>query len=151
MTWHAAQPSGLVWRSFSPNVGFGWLSWSNSYLHNWYVWKVYKLLAKASHNRSVAETKCNERSSRSHSVFRLHLTGRNGLTEETCAGLLIVTKNTISSSNAKIYQHSHLLNLGTVVTRVVNIAILKVLQYYWQYFSWYCLHIEKYCKWYCNT
>jgi len=52
------------------------------------VRKVYKLLSKASHNRSVAETKCNERSSRSHSVFRLHLTGRNSLTEETCAGQL---------------------------------------------------------------
>ena len=50
------------------------------------VWKVFKLLAKASHNRSVAETKCNERSSRSHSVFRLHLAGRNSLTEETCTG-----------------------------------------------------------------
>jgi len=49
---------------------------------------VYKLLSKASHNRSVAETKCNERSSRSHSVFRLHLTGRNSLTEETCTGQL---------------------------------------------------------------
>jgi len=27
------------------------------------------------------------------------------------------------------------------VSRVVNIAILKVLQYYWQYFFGYCLHI----------
>jgi len=27
------------------------------------------------------------------------------------------------------------------MTRVVNIAILKVLQYYWQYFFEYCLHI----------
>jgi len=29
----------------------------------------------------------------------------------------------------------------SVVIRVVNIAILKVLQYYWQYFFGYCLHI----------
>ena len=27
------------------------------------------------------------------------------------------------------------------VSRVVNIAILKVLQYYWQYFFGYCLHV----------
>jgi len=51
------------------------------------ICKVYKLLAKASHNRSVAETKCNERSSRSHSVFRLSIAGHNSLTEETCTGL----------------------------------------------------------------
>ena len=60
------------------------------------VWKVHKLLQKASHNRSVAKTKCNERSSRSHSVFRLQLTGRNSLTEETCTGRVAV----VSSSNS---------------------------------------------------
>jgi len=31
--------------------------------------------------------------------------------------------------------------LGVITPRVVNIAILKVLQYYWQYILGYCLHI----------
>ncbi|XP_013392997.1 carboxy-terminal kinesin 2 [Lingula anatina] len=50
--------------------------------------QVHSLLEKASHNRAVAETKCNERSSRSHSVFRLKLTGSNELTGEGCQGTL---------------------------------------------------------------
>lgn len=49
--------------------------------------QVHSLLAKASHNRAVGATNCNERSSRSHSVFRLKLTGRNDLTDETCQGM----------------------------------------------------------------
>ncbi|XP_064602112.1 carboxy-terminal kinesin 2-like [Liolophura sinensis] len=50
--------------------------------------KVHSLLRKASENRAVAETKCNERSSRSHSVFQLKLTGSNQLTGESSQGLL---------------------------------------------------------------
>ncbi|XP_059166584.1 carboxy-terminal kinesin 2-like [Physella acuta] len=50
--------------------------------------KVMKLLMKASENRAVAETKCNERSSRSHSVFQLRLTGTNSITGESCKGML---------------------------------------------------------------
>ncbi len=48
--------------------------------------QVTNLLKKASHNRAVAATNCNERSSRSHSVFRLKLTGSNKLTGENCTG-----------------------------------------------------------------
>jgi hypothetical protein len=39
-------------------------------------------------NRAVAATNCNERSSRSHSVFQLRITGENSLTSETCSGML---------------------------------------------------------------
>ncbi|CAG2234312.1 KIFC1 [Mytilus edulis] len=49
---------------------------------------VYQLLQKASKNRSVGETKCKERSSRSHSVFTLKLTGENSITGETSQGTL---------------------------------------------------------------
>ncbi|KAI8803601.1 KIFC1-like kinesin [Cladochytrium replicatum] len=49
---------------------------------------VRDLLKRASHNRAVAATLCNERSSRSHSVFTLRLCGQNSVTEETCEGLL---------------------------------------------------------------
>ncbi|XP_041366463.1 carboxy-terminal kinesin 2-like [Gigantopelta aegis] len=50
--------------------------------------QVHKLLKKASENRAVAETKCNEHSSRSHSVFQLKLHGTNSITTETCSGIL---------------------------------------------------------------
>ncbi|XP_055998157.1 carboxy-terminal kinesin 2-like isoform X2 [Ostrea edulis] len=50
--------------------------------------QVHELLRKASHNRAVAETKCNERSSRSHSVFRLRISGVNKHTKEVCQGTL---------------------------------------------------------------
>lgn len=50
--------------------------------------QVYSLLEKATQNRAVAATQCNERSSRSHSVFRLKLVGENQLTGEKCQGTL---------------------------------------------------------------
>ncbi|KAI8825903.1 P-loop containing nucleoside triphosphate hydrolase protein [Fimicolochytrium jonesii] len=50
--------------------------------------EVHKVLRKASQNRAVASTNCNERSSRSHSVFTLRLTGTNSLTSETSSGIL---------------------------------------------------------------
>lgn len=46
------------------------------------------LLKKAAKNRSVAATKANERSSRSHSVFILRLTGSNNITGEHSSGTL---------------------------------------------------------------
>ncbi|XP_022088244.1 carboxy-terminal kinesin 2-like isoform X2 [Acanthaster planci] len=50
--------------------------------------QVRALLGRASHQRAVAATGCNERSSRSHSVFRLRLTGTNALTGEASQGTL---------------------------------------------------------------
>lgn len=49
---------------------------------------VESILKQASNNRSVAATKSNERSSRSHSVFILKLVGRNSTTGETSEGTL---------------------------------------------------------------
>jgi kinesin family protein C1 len=46
------------------------------------------ILKQASNNRSVAATKSNERSSRSHSIFILKLIGRNSTTNETSEGTL---------------------------------------------------------------
>lgn len=48
--------------------------------------QVYRLLGRAQQNRSQAATLCNERSSRSHSVFTLHITGRNSATGEVLSG-----------------------------------------------------------------
>jgi hypothetical protein len=44
--------------------------------------QVYELLKRANKNRSVSATKCNERSSRSHSVFQLRIVGKNYVTSE---------------------------------------------------------------------
>ena len=49
---------------------------------------VSTLLKRASANRSVAATKANERSSRSHSVFILKLSGQNSITGERSEGTL---------------------------------------------------------------
>ncbi|RKP33730.1 P-loop containing nucleoside triphosphate hydrolase protein [Dimargaris cristalligena] len=50
--------------------------------------QVHTLLKRASKNRAVAATNCNERSSRSHSVFTLRLTGRNSASDEVSEGVL---------------------------------------------------------------
>ena len=50
--------------------------------------RVEAILNKAMNNRSVAATKANERSSRSHSVFILKLTGENSITGEKSEGTL---------------------------------------------------------------
>ncbi|XP_070538068.1 carboxy-terminal kinesin 2-like isoform X2 [Ptychodera flava] len=50
--------------------------------------QIHQLLQKATQSRAVAATKCNERSSRSHSVFILNLHGRNEMTGEDCEGVL---------------------------------------------------------------
>ncbi|KIY70210.1 kinesin-domain-containing protein [Cylindrobasidium torrendii FP15055 ss-10] len=49
---------------------------------------VNKMLANAKRRRTVASTGMNEQSSRSHSVFRLHLTGTNESSGEVCEGWL---------------------------------------------------------------
>lgn len=49
---------------------------------------VLTLLKRAGHNRAVAETLCNDRSSRSHSVFILKIVGNNAATGESIEGLL---------------------------------------------------------------
>ena len=50
--------------------------------------KVDSILQRATANRSVASTKANERSSRSHSVFILKLIGENSVTSEKSEGTL---------------------------------------------------------------
>lgn len=50
--------------------------------------KVESILRRATANRSVAATKANERSSRSHSVFILKLIGENSVTGERSEGTL---------------------------------------------------------------
>lgn len=49
---------------------------------------IVHLLKRAQKNRAVAATNCNERSSRSHSVFMLKIVGKNSITSENCTGTL---------------------------------------------------------------
>ena len=50
--------------------------------------EIASILRLARKNRAVAATKSNERSSRSHSVFQLRISGENSLTSESCCGML---------------------------------------------------------------
>jgi kinesin family protein C1 len=64
--------------------------------------KVEIMLEQAQSNRSVAATKANERSSRSHSVFILKLVGYNAATGERCEGTL----NLVDLAGSERLKHS---------------------------------------------
>jgi kinesin family protein C1 len=63
---------------------------------------VEMILEEAQKNRSVAATKANERSSRSHSVFVLKLVGENSATGERCEGTL----NLVDLAGSERLKHS---------------------------------------------
>ena len=77
---------------------------------------VYPLLALASRNRSVGRTDCNERSSRSHSVFQLFLNGRNSITGQSTFGVLnlidLAGSERLKKSNAKGVQLKETQNIN---------------------------------------
>lgn len=60
------------------------------------------MLRQAQNNRSVAATKANERSSRSHSIFILKLVGENSATNERCEGTL----NLVDLAGSERLKHS---------------------------------------------
>ena len=64
--------------------------------------KVNDIIQRASNNRSVASTKANERSSRSHSVFILKLMGENSVTGEKSEGTL----NLVDLAGSERLNHS---------------------------------------------
>lgn len=63
---------------------------------------VERILEEAQKNRSVAATKANEQSSRSHSVFILKLVGENMATGERCEGTL----NLVDLAGSERLKHS---------------------------------------------
>ncbi|GAB7339753.1 hypothetical protein MBLNU457_6315t1 [Dothideomycetes sp. NU457] len=64
--------------------------------------RVNNILEKAGRNRSVAATMANSRSSRSHSVFILRLTGENSITGERSEGTL----NLVDLAGSERLSHS---------------------------------------------
>ena len=64
--------------------------------------RVHSALKRAMNNRSVAATKANERSSRSHSVFILRLVGENHITGEKSEGTL----NLVDLAGSERLSHS---------------------------------------------
>ena len=57
-----------------------------------------RLLETAAKNRAVAATECNERSSRSHCLFQLILSGTNSKTSETCRGKRTISPHFLCAS-----------------------------------------------------
>ena len=78
--------------------------------------RVSQLLEKASGNRSVAATKANERSSRSHSVFILKLAGTNSITGEHSEGVL----NLIDLAGSERLVHSQSTGERLKETQAIN-------------------------------
>ncbi|ETO34132.1 hypothetical protein RFI_02962 [Reticulomyxa filosa] len=92
---------------------------------------VYPLLLRASKNRSTGKTDCNERSSRSHSVFQLFLKGFNTVTQQQIFGALnlidLAGSERLKKSNAQGQQlvetqniNSSLSCLGDVIHALVH-------------------------------
>ncbi|EEB06570.2 kinesin-like protein Klp2 [Schizosaccharomyces japonicus yFS275] len=78
--------------------------------------RVSSLLERSSRNRSVASTNANERSSRSHSVFMLHLHGENAMTGESCRGTL----NLIDLAGSERLAHSQSSGERLKETQAIN-------------------------------
>ncbi|KAL8647933.1 MAG: hypothetical protein Q9210_005271 [Variospora velana] len=78
--------------------------------------KVESILQRASSNRSVAATKANERSSRSHSVFILKLKGENSTTGERSEGTL----NLVDLAGSERLVHSHAAGERLKETQSIN-------------------------------
>jgi len=92
---------------------------------------VNPLLRRAKKNRAVAATNCNERSSRSHSVFILKIHGKNSKTSESCVGSLNLVDlagserlKASGSTGARLEEtksiNSSLSNLSKVILALAN-------------------------------
>ncbi|KIW19240.1 hypothetical protein PV08_03534 [Exophiala spinifera] len=78
--------------------------------------QVEGILAQAMSRRSVAATKANERSSRSHSVFILKLTGYNSITGKRCKGTL----NLVDLAGSERLTHSQVEGARLKETQNIN-------------------------------
>ena len=60
--------------------------------------QIENMIRRARKNRAWAKTLCNERSSRSHSVFRLRIEGHNSKSSESCCGTLNLVSFFVTTS-----------------------------------------------------
>ncbi|KAK2716119.1 hypothetical protein QYM36_010632, partial [Artemia franciscana] len=95
------------------------------------VSEVYRLLSMAQKQRAVASTACNERSSRSHSIFQLKIVGDNSATSEKTQGILSLVdlagserlKESLSSGDRLVETQNinkSLAQLGNVIAAVAG-------------------------------
>lgn len=78
--------------------------------------QVEGILSQATSRRSVAATKANERSSRSHSVFILKLSGHNSITGKSCKGTL----NLVDLAGSERLSHSKVEGARLKETQNIN-------------------------------
>ena len=76
--------------------------------------QVFSLLERAKRNRSVAQTMMNVQSSRSHSVFRLYIEGKNSVT-----GKIFTKSSTIHTRRVL----SHTLRGGFLISAAILIFL----------------------------
>ncbi|KAG2377992.1 hypothetical protein C9374_008614 [Naegleria lovaniensis] len=82
--------------------------------------QVQELLRIASKNRAVAATLSNDRSSRSHSVFTLQITGRNDNTDQTTQGVL----NLVDLAGSERISNNHPTNSDRIKeTQNINLSL----------------------------
>lgn len=90
--------------------------------------KVYDLLKQSIKNRTVASTDCNERSSRSHSVFQLEIIGKDSSSEQETHGML----NLIDLAGSERLAQSHSTGARLEETKHINSSLstlAKVIQH----------------------
>jgi kinesin family protein C1 len=89
--------------------------------------RLFELLKRASRNRVTAETNMNKRSSRSHSIFQLHLEGHNSITKETVQGLLnfidLAGSEKLESSGVKGIQAKETIFINSSLTSLKDVFL----------------------------
>jgi kinesin family member C1 len=81
--------------------------------------EVFPLLEKAKKNRVVGATNANERSSRSHSVFQLKLTGFNSITQQQSHGVL----NLVDLAGSERLKNSKATGARLKETQAINTSL----------------------------
>ncbi|OQR76506.1 kinesin protein KIFC1-like [Tropilaelaps mercedesae] len=91
------------------------------------VRQIAQLMEKARRNRSVAATKCNERSSRSHCVFQLHITARNSINEvhrESTLNLVdLAGSERVKESGAEGARFTETKNINSSLTQLSTVMM----------------------------
>lgn len=85
---------------------------------------LFPLLKIANQNRKVAETFCNERSSRSHSIFQLKLQGKNLKSGQEINGTLNLIDLAGNCSFRQISKYKSLKNRFFIIYEIFNLFII---------------------------